>query len=96
MRSGRQNEQKALFRLHARQANPVIHQAYAGFAVAEDQAVQAFSVDRTLVLNFYTVSLVETVLDVGENAVENSNSFTLHEKFHLSSTVPPMPGPAPP
>ena len=58
-------------RLRARQADPVVHQAYAGFAIAGDQAVQAFSVDRAPVLNLHTVSLVEAVLDIGENAAES-------------------------
>ena len=56
--------------LRARQADPVIHQAHAGFTVAGDQAVQAFSVDCALVLNLHTVSLVKAVLDIGENAAK--------------------------
>ena len=56
--------------LRARQADPVVHQAHAGFAVAGDQAVQAFSVNRALVLNFHTVSLIEAVLDIGEDTAE--------------------------
>ena len=59
-----------LILLRTRQADPVVHQAHAGFAVAGNQSVQAFSVDRALVLNLHTVSLVEAVLDIGENTAE--------------------------
>ena len=63
--------------LRTRQADPVIHQAHAGFAVAGNQTVQAFSVDRALVLNLHTVSLVEAALDIGENTAENLQRFSL-------------------
>ena len=71
-----------LILLRTRQADPVVHQAHAGFAVAGNQSVQAFSVDRALVLNLHTVNLVEAelksivmdlveaVLDIGENTAE--------------------------
>ena len=53
-----------------RQADPVIHQAHTGLAVAGDQAVKTLSVDCALVLNLHTISLVKAVLDIGENAAK--------------------------
>lgn len=63
--------------LRTRQADPVVHQAHAGLAVTGDQAVQAFSVDRALVLNLHTVSLIEAVFDIGENTAEGLQRFPL-------------------
>ena len=64
-------------RLRTRQTDPVVHQAHAGFAVAGDQTVQAFPINRALVLNLHTVSLIKAVLDIGTDTAKGLRRFPL-------------------
>lgn len=53
--------------LGARQVNPVVHQAHAGFVLPGNQAVGTFPVHSPFVLNLHSIRLIEAVFQVGND-----------------------------
>ena len=56
--------------LGARQVNPVVHQAHAGFVLPGNQAVGTFPVHGPFVLNLHAIRLIEAVFQVGNDTAE--------------------------
>ena len=54
----------------ARQINPVVHQAHAGFVLPGYHVVGTFPVHGPLVLNLHAIRLIEAVFQVGNDTAE--------------------------
>ena len=74
--------------LRARKIDPVVHQAYRRFVLPGNQPVSTFLIHSPFVLDLHAVSLIETVLQIGNNAAEGLQRLTLAGDDQLPVNAP--------